>query len=59
MREKSSVNLLPEEEGSEPRELTEEELEQVVGGRDPALFEMWRREYLVKYYKEKLKKYYK
>ena len=59
MREKSKVNLLPEEKDCESRELTEEELEQVVGGRDPASFEMWRREYLVKYYREKLKKYYK
>lgn len=59
MREKSNVNLLPKKEGCESRELTEEELEDVVGGRDPASFEMWRREYLVKYYKEKLKKYYK
>ena len=59
MREKSNVNLLPEKKDCEPRELTEEELEQVVGGMDPASFEMWRREYLVKYYKGKLKKYYK
>lgn len=59
MREKNNVNLLPREEGYESRELTEEELEDVVGGRDPASFEMWRREYLVKFYKEKLKKYYK
>lgn len=51
----SKVNLLSEED-FESRELTEEELEEVVGGRDAASFEEWRRGYLKKHYIDKIQK---